>query len=215
MTNLVEKVAKNSAEFIYKHLGQSSGNMLLATTILGYTFSAIAQIFAIMNNNKYTTSQKAFMVPQEIGEYLVTASSLFLITFPTQKLTKKMVESGKIISKDTIKYLKNNNLHKNIGKIDFNIEQEIKDVINKIEISDKFIKSNTYDKERILSEHKLALDNYHLTADAASAIATTAASIATTAIAVPLIRNNFASRMQQPNVNMYNSRKIMSSSTTI
>ena len=85
----LEKFAKYIAEKIYKHFGDSSGGMILATSITGTLLSSLAQTGAILFNDKYTTSQKTFMAPQELTEGLINVLSMFLITTVFMIFSKK------------------------------------------------------------------------------------------------------------------------------
>ena len=199
-----EKVAKYAAEKIYSIFGKNSGNMLLATAIIGFVGSSLAQIGAILLNKKYTPSQKAFMVPQEIGECIIASSALFLITLPIQIMTKKIMLSGKFLSKNLVKYMEENKLSAKRGKPDFNFREEVKNTIDNIQKSDVFIRSEKLQQEQMLSKHKNASDEFETIYDSAAAIATTAAGVVTTGIVVPIVRNRFASYYQKRNMDMYN-----------
>lgn len=203
MPGILSKAAKNTSEWIYKFFGKDSGNMLLATSILGFTLSAGAQIGAIVMNKRYSFSQKVFMVPQEIGELVMAATAIFVITKPMQKITAKMVKTGKIAPKELVKYMEDNNIISKRGKADFNLGNEIKNIIKKVQSSDEFINSNN--KESLLSVHQKTLGQYEACADSVSAITTTAAGLVTTGLVVPVVRNNFAAYWQKQGLNYYNS----------
>ena len=97
MPNPFIKFLKNMSEKIYEHFNESSGKMLLTTGVIGILASSLAQSVAILLNNKYSSSQKGFMIPQELTEGLITVFSMFFITKPIQKISSKMVKSGKIL----------------------------------------------------------------------------------------------------------------------
>ena len=92
MKKSFKNFAKNIAETVYKVFGNDSGQMLLMTSIIGSLASCLAQTGAIILNKKYTDSQKAFMVPQELTEGFVTIASIFLITKPIQAFAKKVLK---------------------------------------------------------------------------------------------------------------------------
>ncbi len=204
MKNWTVKQAKNISEFVYKHLEQGSGAMILMTSMLGIAMSSVAQTFAILLNDKYSISQKAFMAPQELTEGCITVLSMFLITKPIQKLTKQYTKMGKILSKDLVKYAEKNGLLSKRGKFDFDFAESIKSIIKGVENSDKFIRSSEADKTKMLSEHKDALHSFQSLEDSTSAITTTAGSILSTALISPLLRNYSASYYQKINMDYYN-----------
>mgnify|MGYP007038240962 CR=1 FL=1 len=72
----LKRFAEKFGKFVYKYFEQGSGNMILITSMIAIGLSAMAQTAAIMINKKYTVSQKAFMIPQEITEGIMTMLSL-------------------------------------------------------------------------------------------------------------------------------------------
>lgn len=200
----MKKFAKNLAEKVYKYFGENSGNMLLITSIIGIGMSSLAQTGAIILNKQYTTSQKAFMIPQELVEGMITVFSIFMITKPLQNLTKKYVNSGKLLTKELAEYMNKNNLMSKRGNPDFDFTKSVKEIISKIETSDKFIKSGQLEKESMLAEHKQALNRFEITSDAASAIAATTGGVLSTALIAPVLRNQAASSYQSININLLN-----------
>lgn len=196
MKKPLTKFAKFMSEKIYKHFGENSGNMLLATSIIGILTSCIAQTGAICLNKKYTSSQKMFMIPQELTEGCIAALSIFFITKPIQKFANKCFNSGKILSKDMVEYLKKNNLSEKRGDANFDFKTSVLDIIHKIESSDKFIKSSKTQQTEFLAEHRQILNEFDTMADAASAYAATFAGITASAFVSPLLRNHVASKFQ-------------------
>lgn len=205
MANPLTKFVKYLAEKIYKHFGDSSGNMLLATSIIGVLTSCLAQTGAIILNKKYTDSQKMFMAPQELTEGCITILSMFVVTKPIQKFTAKCLKSGKILSKDMVAYLKKNKLAAKRGEVGFDFRKSVNDVIHKIELSDKFIKSTSSEQEKLLREHVKILQDFDIISDSASAIATTFAGVTASAFISPLLRNQAASKFQKASLKYLNS----------
>ena len=204
MSGRIEKQAKTLAEFVYRHLEKGSGAMILMTSMLGIAMSSVAQTFAILLNDKYSVPQKAFMVPQELTEGCITVLSMFLITKPIQKITKMFTKTGKILSKDLIKYAEKHELLSKRGDLKFDFAESINDIIKGVEKSDKFIRTSNAEKTKMLSEHKDALHSFNVLEDSTSAITTTAGSILSTALISPLLRNYSASYYQKINMDYYN-----------
>ena len=204
MSNLLENAAKYASEKVYQSLSKHSGTMLLTTSIIGIASSAAAQMGMIFFNNKYSKSQKSFMLPQEAMEGLISAMSIFLITKPVQKITLKLLKSGKILPQDLVTYLDKNKLLSNRGKKDFNVKKTIEQTIKKIETSDRFIKTTATEQINLLMEHKKALQAYKDFEDSSMAIATTGAVAMTTAVIIPLGRNKIASRCQKTSLQYHN-----------
>ena len=204
MKSILTKSAKYFAEKVYSVFGKSSGGMLLATSILGLTLSAGAQIIGICFNKKYTTSQKAFMIPQELGELFVASLAIFAITKPAQKLASKLVKTGKIASEELLSYMRDNNLLERRGNLDFDFGKEIIEKIKTIKKSEEFKNLSRKDRKTLIEPYKNALDSYNINSDVVSAYATTGASMITTGFAVPVLRNRFASYYQKRNIEAYN-----------
>ncbi len=204
MANFFQKAGKYIAEKVFKNIESGSGNMILITSMTGIAFSCIAQTFAIFINKKYSVSQKAFMVPQELTEGVISIASMFAISKPCQKAASKIMKSGKIFTKDMATYMKKYDLIGKRGEYDFDFQKSVKSIISKIENSDEFIKSNACKQEEFLAEHHNIIKEFNAVSDATSAFATTAGSIMSTALISPLLRNYVASYYQQVNLNYYN-----------
>ncbi|MBE7703491.1 MAG: hypothetical protein E7Z89_05505 [Cyanobacteria bacterium SIG28] len=198
MPKPLEKFAKYIAEKIYKHFGDSSGGMILATSITGTLLSSLAQTGAILFNDKYTTSQKTFMAPQELTEGLINVLSMFLITKPIQRGASKMVKTGKILSKDLGKYLQETKLDKKRGDINFDIGKAIRNNIKSLESNDSFFSSAS--KAQNLEKHREALHNFEIFSDSVSAYATTGGAILSTAFIAPVLRNSAAANYQKASI---------------
>lgn len=202
------KFANNCAEKVYKWLGQSSGKMLLATSMIGISMSSFIQAIAIFVNDKYTVSQKAFMVPQELGDAILSMACIFAVTKPSQKLMAKLVKTGKVLPKNLIEYMKENKIIEKRGNINFDFSKEIEQIVRNIEKSDKFIRSSESERISLTNPHKKALEDFATFEDSSSAIATTAAGIVSTCCVVPLLRNNIASRYQKKNIDIINNKHV-------
>ena len=116
---------------LYNKYGENPGKMLVVTGTIGWILSCAAQVGAILFNDKIDKKQKAFLVPQELGDGFVNVLSFLFLTSSIKRLGSKLVSTGKISNKAISNFLKKNNLTDKIGKIDFNIEklsnyQEIK-----------------------------------------------------------------------------------------
>ena len=203
--SFVRNTAKKIADFVYKHFEKNgSGAMILLTTMTGIALSAFAQTGAILVNNKYTTSQKAFMIPQELTEGCITILSLLLITTPLQKIAKKAVSTGRIRTKELSEYMIKHNLFDRKGNADFEFSKSVGSIIDKIKKSDEFIKSSNKERVSLLNEHNNIMHSYDTFSDMTSALATTAGSVFTTALVSPLLRNYTASYYQKVNMDVYN-----------
>lgn len=201
------KFANSCAELIYKWFGKDSGKMLLATSMIGISMSSAIQAIAVLLNDKYTMSQKSFMVPQELGDAMLSMISLVAITKPSQKLMSKLVKTGKIMPKNLLNYMKENKLIQNRGKLDFDFSSEVERFIQKIEKSDKYLKLAEKDRLSLTNPHKKALEDYETFKDSTAAIITTGAGIVSTCAVVPIMRNYIASNFQKKNIAYVNNKR--------
>ncbi len=199
----IKNLAQSFSNFIYKYFENGSGKMILYTTMIAMGSSTVAQTLAILLNNKYSVSQKAFMVPQELTEGIMAICSLFIISKPLQHFSNKLTKSGKLITKDLKLYLEKHNLSQNCGKYDFDIEKSINDIIKNIQDNHKNLNISDARSEQIINSHKEILQKFYVHSDISSAIATTAGSVLTTAYISPFIRNLSASHYQPVNINLY------------
>lgn len=156
---------------IYKNYGENPGQMLLHTGTVGWVLSCLAQVGAIITNDKIAPEQKTFLIPQELGDGLINILSFYLLTSSVKNLCSKAVLNGKIANKAIKNYLTKNKLEKNIGKIDF----DIKKTANFADVKDEFV------------SFKNGVD----------IIASTAGSILSCNIVTPILRNEYASRQQK------------------
>ena len=100
-----------------------------------------------------------------------------------------------------VDYLKKNQLIEKRGKADFDFSKSVKNIMQKIEASDAFVKSSAEQKEKMLESHTKILQDYEIMLDATSAIATTFAAMTSSAIVSPLLRNHVASKFQAASMN--------------
>lgn len=200
MKKFVKKLVQNCGEKIYETFESSSGNMILITTAVGVFLSTVAQSLAVIGNKNYSVSQKAFMIPQELTEGVISIGTLLVTSFVMKASAAKLVESGKIITKDLKSYLKNNNALQNIGNSKYSVSKTIDLIKEDVKNSNTYKKGNEEIKKALLEPHNKAIMAHEQTKDATSAIVTTAGSIISTAVFVPLIRNSVAAKFQPANI---------------
>ena len=186
---------KNVSEKVYKYFGKDSGKMLLAANIIGILSSSFAQAGAILLNKDYSSPQKKFLIPHELIDGLLMVGSIFIVTRPLQCFSKKIIKSGKILTKDMAEYLEKNNLNDKRGTLEFDFTKNVKEIMAKIETSDNFIKSSEIEKEKLLKEHREILNNYDTFEDSVSAITTTIGTMTSFSLVSPFLRNYALSKL--------------------
>jgi cell division protein FtsB len=84
---------------IYKKYAGDASSMLLHLGTLGWILSAIAQVGAIVKNDKETKEEKKFLIPQEIADGVVNILSFYIVTAGIQKGFRKLAGAGFIRTK--------------------------------------------------------------------------------------------------------------------
>lgn len=163
----LDKVLSN----LYKNYGENPGKMLVHTGTAGWILSSLAQVMAIVTNDKIAPEQKTFLIPQEIGDGLINILSFYVLTSSVKNLCSKAVLNGKIANKAIKGYLTKNKLTDKIGKVDFNIKK----TANFAEVKEDF------------NAFKNGVD----------VLASTAGSILSCNIVTPILRNEYAAKQQQ------------------
>lgn len=156
---------------LYKNYGENPGNMLVHTGVLGWILSSLAQVSAVVFNDKIPKEQKSFLIPQEIADAAVNIISFYVITSSFKKLASKLVSTGKLTTKPIKEFLSKNKVVDNIGNYDFNIE-------------------NLPNFKEIKGEYKPFKNGIDV-------VASTIGSIISCNIVTPIIRNQYASRKQK------------------
>lgn len=105
---------------LYKNYGENPGKMLVHTGVLGWILSSLAQISAVVFNDKISPEQKSFLIPQEMADAGINILSFYLITSSFKNLASKLVSCGKLTTK-SIKSALTPEQVKKLGNYDFNI----------------------------------------------------------------------------------------------
>lgn len=174
---------------LYKNYGENPGKMLVHTGVLGWILSSLAQVGAVVFNDKISPEQKTFLIPQEIADAAVNILSFYVVTSSVKNLASKLVSTGKLSTKNIRDFLSKQNITSKvkgkdsvecIGNINFNIEK---------------------------------LDNYHLIKDeyksfknGVDVIASTIGSIISCNLITPVARNKYASMKQKETLAKMNKR---------
>ena len=159
---------------LYKNYGENPGSMLVHTGVLGWILSSLAQVSAIVYNDKISPEQKSFLIPQEIADAFVNIASFYVITSSFKRLASKLVSTGKLTTKPIRDFLRQTGIKgkKFIGNINFNIEKDLPNF------------------EDIKSEYRPFKNGIDV-------VASTVGSVISCNLVTPIIRNQFASREQK------------------
>lgn len=124
MTNL-SSLFSNFKTTMLKNYGENPGTMLVHTGVLGWVLSSLAQVSAVVFNDKISPEQKSFLIPQEIADAAVNILSFYTITTSFKKVASKLVSTGKLTTTPIKNFLKKFGLKNKeyIGNIKFDIEK--------------------------------------------------------------------------------------------
>ncbi len=158
---------------MYKKYGENPGQMLVHTGVLGWILSSLAQVTAVVFNDKISPEQKTFLIPQEAADAFVNIVSFYVITSSFKNLASKLVSTGKLTTKPIKEFLTKQGVtsSEHIGKLGFNIE-------------------NMANFQDIKGEYKAFKNGVDV-------VASTAGSILSCNIVTPVLRNEYASKQQK------------------
>lgn len=167
------RIFENFKNAVLTKFGANPGQMLIYTGVLGWFISSLAQVVAIAFNDKIPKEQKAFLIPQEIGDGAINVISFFLVTNSLKTVASKLVSTGKLTTPAIKEFLQKNNINSKdqLGNINFDIAK----LPNFGEIKDKYI------------PFKNGVD----------VAAMTVGSVLSCNIITPILRNKFAAKRQR------------------
>lgn len=170
MTSLTNLCSK-AKTYLYKNYGENPGTMLVHTGVLGWILSAIAQVTAVLINDKISKKEKWFLIPQETADAFINIASFYIVTSSFKNVASKLVSTGKLSTKNIRNFIKEKGIDpaKYIGNINSNIGNDFPE---------------------IKKEYK----NFKNGVDV---VASTVGSIISCNIITPVLRNQYASKTQK------------------
>jgi len=97
---------------MYRNYVENPCKMLVHTGVLGWILSSLAQVSAVVFNDKISPQQKSFLIPQEAADAAINILSFYVITSSFKNLASKLVSTGKLTGIRPA----------DIGKFNFNID---------------------------------------------------------------------------------------------
>ena len=167
-------------EFLYNRYGHNPSKILVHTGVIGWVLSSMAQIGAILVNDKLTSQQKSYMVPQEAADALVNIGSFLVVTQFMTRFSKELVKTGKLRTPKISEFINKHNLFKKngtspaAGEFRFNLRPHI---VNSGDIA--------------------TLKKYDSLKNGVGIVGTAIGSILSCNIITPIIRNQIAARQQR------------------
>ena len=178
LTKMFQKMNKNIASnwsnfkvHMLQNYGENPGNMLVHTGTLGWILSSLAQVGAVVFNDKISPEQKTFLIPQEIADSAVNILSFYALTYSLKCFGAKLVSTGKLRTKRIRNFLERNELMNKVGKLDFDVAKQ--------------------DNFSPLADHYKSFKN------GVDVVTSTIGSIISCNILTPILRNQYASKKQK------------------
>ena len=158
---------------MYKNYGENPGKMLVHTGVLGWILSSLAQVSAVVFNDKISPEQKTFLIPQEIADAGINIISFYVITSSFKNVASNLVSTGKLTTKPIKDFLTKHGVKssEHIGKLGFNIEK--------------------------MPNFKEIKEEYKTFKNGVDVVASTVGSIISCNIVTPILRNQYASKKQK------------------
>ena len=172
------QLIRDFVNYIAKAYGNDPGKMLVHTGVIGWALSSMAQVFAIVLNDKIPKKQKLFLIPQEIADACVNILSFYVITQSCKAIALKVVNTGRWLPSSVKNFLTEKGV-KDVGKKSF-------DVLKHGNLTEKLASD--------FNEFRNGID----------VIATTAGSILSCNIVTPVIRNQIAAHRQKTSLSKMN-----------
>lgn len=164
---------------MFKNYGENPGKMLVHTGVLGWILSSLAQVSAVVFNDKIPKEQKSFLIPQEIADAAINILSFYVITSSFKSYASKLVSSGRLTTKPIKEGMKNLGIpFENFSKVSAHI--------------------NAFpDLKKYYKPFKNGVD----------VVASTIGSIISCNIVTPVLRNEYASKKQKQAIARMNGRQ--------
>ena len=184
---------QNLKSLVYKKYANDPGKMLLHTGAIGWILSSAAQMTAIMMNDKLSTKDKLFLLPQEAGDAVVNIISFYTLTWSIKALGEKITRTCKLRTKNLEDLLKRS------GHI---LEK------NKPREYDKVYAGDWNFNIKKLPEYETSLkDHYEDFANGVAVATGLTGSILSTNIVTPFARNYYAAQWQSDMMTKLDSKK--------
>lgn len=164
---------------MFKNYGENPGKMLVHTGVLGWILSSLAQVSAVVFNDKISKEQKSFLIPQEIADAAINILSFYVITSSFKSYASKLVSSGRLTTKPIKEGMKKLGIpFENFSKVSAHI--------------------NAFpDLKKDYKPFKNGVD----------VVASTIGSIISCNIVTPVLRNEYASKKQKQAIARMNGRQ--------
>ena len=171
---MLKNFLQKTVTWVAEKFSQDPSKMLIVTGVIGWALSSVAQMGAILFNQKISDKEKSFLLPQELTDALVNIASFLIITKCVKYGMTQLYKTGKIAPKLVRDFLQKNSYayRDKIGKIGFNLDN-------------------------ILKPGTEVFNSYNIHKSLGTTAATVGASIFATNVVTPILRNNMASKAQK------------------
>ena len=176
--------------YIYKNYGENPGSMLVHTGVLGWILSSMAQVYAVVFNNKISKEQKMFLIPQEIADAAVNILSFYTLTSGVKYIGAKLTKTAKLRTSELTSLLKKS------GHI---LEKGEKRLENKVYAGDW-----NFDITKLENYNSEIGDKFKPFRNGAEVITGLIGSVSSSNIVTPIARNKYAAIKQKQAISNMN-----------
>ncbi len=176
--------------YIYKNYGENPGSMLVHTGVLGWILSSMAQVYAVVFNNKISKEQKMFLIPQEIADAAVNILSFYTLTSGVKYIGAKLTKTAKLRTAELT------NLLKKGGHV---LEKGEKRIENKVYAGDW-----NFDITKLENYNSEIADKFKPFRNGAEVITGLIGSVISSNIVTPIARNKYAAIKQKQAISNMN-----------
>jgi len=187
--------------WILKTYGKDPAKMLLHTGAWGWILSSAAQITGVAINDKISSDEKKFLIPQEIADAAINILSFYTVTKYATKLGEKLVTTGKIINRPVRnfveKFLEAGKKKIKLGDLKTKPMSEL--IENSLETVKSKVKLGNFSTniENIVKNDVNIKRSYYSTKTWAKVIASTLGAVVSSNFITPVIRNHIGAKVQK------------------
>lgn len=116
-------------------LSKGLGSMLIVTSAMSWALASAAQIVGVLKNDKYSKDEKSFLIRQEIADASLNILSFCAITTGCKNLSRKLIDSGKIVTPTINNFCKKQGINLSDKKISISkiVTEKIYNVVKNIQ----------------------------------------------------------------------------------
>lgn len=192
------KFVNNFINYMFKNYSKDDGKLLVHMGALSWIFGAIAQVGAVISDKNIDKKKKKFILPQEAADAGANVILYYTVCDVIKKASDKVVESGKLLTKDAADAIKAIKPNANSWKDVFSATELKSNLTKLLKNGEKLELFNGQTLTKTQQDAiKNALEKVEAHKNNMGIIAAIGASVLACNIITPYVRNFFASNWQK------------------